>query len=163
MPGEVLARLAASPVRRLLLLAVLSCLGVLLIYVGVARPPATLGWQLFLLVLGVLALVLASRIWWATAAALELRPAGLFDADGTRICAIGDIASVERGTFAFKPTNGFAIRLKTGQPRAWAPGMWWRLGRRVGVGGVTPAAEGKIMADMLAAYVAEHQDGATAD
>jgi hypothetical protein len=45
------------------------------------------------------------------------------------------------------------IRLKTPASRVWAPGLWWRFGKRVGVGGVTPAGQGKAMADVIAARI----------
>ena len=38
---------------------------------------------------------------------------------------------------------------------AWAPGMWWRVGRRVGVGGLTGGAESRAVADALAAMLVE--------
>ncbi|PWE30521.1 hypothetical protein DDZ14_15295 [Maritimibacter sp. 55A14] len=160
MVSETIVRLGPSPARRVFSLAVLAVLGCLLIYIGLARPPAAALWQIFLIGLGALVLVLTSRMWWATAGMIELREDGLYDSDGTRICAIEDVEGVERGIFAFKPSNGFLIRLRRRYPRGWAPGMWWRLGRRVGVGGVTPGAQGRIMADMLTARIME--DGGAA-
>ena len=62
---------------------------------------------------------------------------------------MGNIASVDRGAFAFKPSNGFTVRLKSPAPRAWLPGLWWRLGRRVGVGGATPGKAARDMADVI--------------
>ena len=32
-------------------------------------------------------------------------------------------------------------------PAAWTPGIWWRLGRRIGVGGLT--GEDAAMAELL--------------
>ena len=35
------------------------------------------------------------------------------------------------------------------------PGLWWRIGRRIGVGGVTPASQSKVMADLITARLIE--------
>ena len=75
---------------------------------------------------------------------------GLRDGNGRLLCRMDQIAGVDRGAFAFKPSNGFLVKLKEPMPRVWQPGLWWRLGRRIGVGGVTPAGQGKFMADMIA-------------
>jgi hypothetical protein len=68
------------------------------------------------------------------------------------------IRSVERGAFAFKPSHGFTLVMKEKQPRAWAPGLWWRLGRRVGVGGVTSAGQTKFMAEQIALRIEDRND-----
>ena len=59
------------------------------------------------------------------------------------------VEGVERGAFAFKPSNGFLLRLSAPGPRAWSPGIWWRLDRRVGVGGVLRAGEARAAADLM--------------
>jgi len=46
-----------------------------------------------------------------------------------------------------KPTNGFVVRARNSMPAAWTPGIWWRLGRRIGVGRLT--GEGETMAELL--------------
>ena len=56
--NEVLAVTRASTGRRILGLTSLGLLGVLLIYIAFSRPPS-LGWQVFLLVIGGGALWLA--------------------------------------------------------------------------------------------------------
>ena len=63
---------------------------------------------------------------------------------GPSLHNLKNIARVERGLFAFKPSNGFLILLNNPMSRAWHPGLWWRFGRRIGIGGVTPQAEGKV-------------------
>ena len=45
-------------------------------------------------------------------------------------------------------TNGFVVRARNSMPAAWTPGIWWRMGRRIGVGGLT--GEGEAMAELLA-------------
>ena len=62
----------------------------------------------------------------------------LFDDSGVEICHLDDVAELEKGLHLFKPSSGFVLKLKTKQPAAWSPGLWWRIGHRVGVGGATP-------------------------
>ena len=155
MDDDVLAVVRASAPRRFLGIAMLLLLGLLLIYTAVVRPPAVLGWQVFLIGLGALCLWVAERMRHATALAVELTREGLRSSDGEVIAPLDQITSVDRGMFVFKPSNGFIVRLQKSAPRRWQPGLWWRLGARVGIGGVTPGAQSKIMADMLAVMVAE--------
>ena len=105
--------------------------------------------------------VAAGAFWCAdamrrgTASAVELTDNELRDADGTLIAAIADIESIDRGFFAFKPSNGFLIKTKTSNLRVWRPGLWWRVGRRIGIGGMTPGHQTKFMSEILAAMMAE--------
>ncbi|MGB8624087.1 MAG: hypothetical protein WCD16_14855 [Paracoccaceae bacterium] len=154
---EVLATVSASLPRRVFGLGVLLLLGGMVLYIGLARHHEVLGWQLFLMVFGVAVLWLAERMRRATALRVDLTRTGLFDSAGRELVRIEDIAGIERGTFAIKPSHGFVVRLKAAGPRAWAPGLWWRLGRRVGIGGVTPASQTKFMAEMLAGLLAERE------
>ena len=137
---EILATVSASAPRRMMGIIVLAALGGLLIYAGLAQPPASLGWQLFLLAAGGITLFLTERMRRASVMTLELTREGLRDTEG-RVLA--------RGVFAFKPSNGFVLTTRDVQERHWNPGLWWRVGRRVGVGGVTPAAQTKFMAEMI--------------
>ena len=75
------------------------------------------------------------------------------DSSGTVLARIDEIRSVVRGTFALKPSNGFTLVLNSKKPRAWMPGLWWRLGRRVGVGGVTNAGQAKFMAERISMMI----------
>ncbi|MEM8848776.1 MAG: hypothetical protein AAGE03_01940 [Pseudomonadota bacterium] len=146
--------LAPSPARRIFGLLTQGVLGLLLLWIAMAAPPEDLGWRAFLLVSGAIALILAIRGWTGSAVPLILSERGLYQADGTAVAPLDSIASIDRALFTFKPSNGFLIRLKEPLGRAWVPGMWWRIGRRVGVGGVTGGAETKIVADALSAMVA---------
>lgn len=154
MEDEVLARVSVSPLRRWLGITVLLGFGGVVLYVALATPPA-LGWQLFLLVIGLMALWLAERMRRATEQRIELTRTELRSSDGTCIAAIEDVEGLDRGTFAFKPSNGFLVRTRSAGARTWRPGVWWRLGRRVGVGGVTSAPQTKAMAQVLEALLAE--------
>lgn len=153
---EVLATVRASSGRRLVGLVSLGCLGLFLIYVAFSSSPA-FGWKMFLLALGVSAIWMADRMRRATSGAVELTSLGLRDSDGTMIARIEDIEHMDRGVFAFKPSNGFLLRTKPGtaSENVWRPGLWWRTGRRVGIGGMTPGNQTKFMSEIISAMMAE--------
>lgn len=151
---RILARIAPSPARRAFAVGVLGGLGALLELLAFLRPPASYPLQILLVVLGAMALILCVRLHAATGRSLILTAAGLRDSDGRELAAMDEITKVERGVFAFKPSNGFVLHLNGRKPGAWAPGLWWRTGRRIGVGGVISGAEGRAMADLISAALA---------
>lgn len=155
--NEVLAVVTASTGRRVLGLAALGFLAFLLIYIALLESPA-FGWRVFLLLCGGGALWAAMRMEQATRLQLELTETELRDSTGLVLARIENIQSMDRGMFAFKPSNGFLITLKTPTSRVWRPGLWWRFGRRIGVGGMTPGSQTKFMAEMISAMLAQ-RDG----
>lgn len=155
MTDEVLATVSASAPRRWLAVGMMGLLGALLLYIAFTSPPEVLGWQVFLIVIGILALVLADKTRRATERVVELTAEGLRDSEGEQIATLAEIDRINRGMFAMKPSNGFTLVLKQGRARAWQPGLWWAMGTRVGIGGVTPGSQTKFMAQMLEAMVAE--------
>lgn len=126
----------------------LSTVGVLVLYVALAQPPEPV-WQVFLLAVGGAAFWLAQRMWKATNDSIELTQTELRTGTGRLIAKVEDIEAIDQGVFAFKPSNGFLLKTKESAENSWAPGLWWRLGRRVGVGGMTTAAEAKFMLQLL--------------
>ncbi|MEL6293736.1 MAG: hypothetical protein AAFV87_00950 [Pseudomonadota bacterium] len=154
MSEDVLAIVQASKGRRLLGVVAMWSLGILLLYVAMVEPPA-IGWQLFLILMGAGAIWLAELMRRATALRLELTKTELRDSEGRILAQLDDIERVDRGVFAFKPSNGFLILRKSPAETAWRPGLWWRYGRRVGVGGMTSAAETKFMADAISTMLVE--------
>ena len=124
----------------------------MLILLAFVQPPA-FGWQLFLIALGAGTLVVAERLRSATMLGLIMTETDLRDTSGQILTTLGNIKSVDRGAFAFKPSNGFVLRLHKSAPRVWAPGLWWRFSTRIGVGGVTPAGPAKYMAEQIALRV----------
>jgi len=153
--SEPIHVLRPSAPRRAFGFVVQVVLGLTLLYLAVVHPPDVLGWRIFLIVLGIAALVLGQRGWTGSAQGIVLDAEGLREEDGRPIAPLDRIASVDRALFSFKPSNGFLIRLDAPLGRAWVPGMWWRIGRRVGIGGVTRAAETKVMADALSMMIAQ--------
>ncbi|KEJ89272.1 hypothetical protein [Sulfitobacter donghicola] len=153
-PNEVLATAEAGMGRRMIGMGSLGLLGILLIYIAIVQSPA-LEWRLFLLILGVATLWMADKMRRSTGSQIELTETELRDSDGTRIALIADIDGMDRGFFAFKPSNGFLLRTKEKAENEWRPGLWWRMGRRIGVGGMTPASQTKFMSEIIAAIMAQ--------
>ncbi|WP_353472867.1 hypothetical protein PVT71_02210 [Salipiger sp. H15] len=150
---KILARASATGPRRLIGVGTLGGLGLLLLWLAVTEPPAQIVWLVFLIVLGVAALWVAQVMWRATKRELLLTDEALTDSSGAVIARIENVAKVDRGAFALKPSNGFALTLKEPGARAWQPGLWWRTGRRVAVGGVTAARDTKPMADIISVLI----------
>ncbi|MEP3347827.1 MAG: hypothetical protein ABJN34_02345 [Litoreibacter sp.] len=155
--SEVIAGLVPSAPRRFFGVAVLYALGGLLLYLVLVQPPEGLHLIFLLGLIGAACIYGGYRMWDVTGEMIELTMDELRTSDGRVICRIDDVEKVDRGFFAFKPSNGFLMKLKQPHPKAWAPGLWWRVGKRVGVGGLTSGAQGKVMADTLAALIAHRQ------
>jgi hypothetical protein len=150
---RVLMRLVPSMGRRVFAVGVLYVLGALMIWIALSRPPG-MGWAMVLVAFGAAALWAGEILRRATGLVLVLTEAGLRDSSGRWLARWDEIAQVERGTFALKPSNGFLLMLKAPTGRAWVPGLWWRVGRRVGVGGVTPMRSTKFMGEQMALRLA---------
>lgn len=148
--------LTASMPRRVFGTAMLGGLGLLLVWMALATNPA-FPWRVALVAVGAGALWLARGLWLSTAGHVVLTGEGLVDQDGRVLAAMDDIAEVDRSAFAFKPSNGLLVKLKGRAVPGWAPGLWWRYGRRLGIGGVTASGDGRAMADLLKALMVERR------
>ena len=135
---------------------VIYTLGVLVLYVTFAEPPY-FALMVFMLALGFGALILGEKLRRATLTKIVMTDAAIGTSDGVVLAHLDQIISVDRGAFAFKPSNGFTLKVETKQPRSWAPGLWWRLGRYVGVGGVVSAGQSKFMAEQIALRIAARE------
>ncbi|EYD72704.1 hypothetical protein Lokhon_01507 [Limimaricola hongkongensis DSM 17492] len=146
--------LRAEPARRAMAVGVLYGFGGLCVYTALAQT-AQIGWSAALLGLGVAGLCAGEALRRATRRVLRLDDAGLRDSDGTVLAAWENIVAIERGSLSLKPTNGFTLRLARPAARAWRPGLWWRFGHRLGVGGVTSARATKAMAQAIEIRLAD--------
>ncbi|EPX85567.1 hypothetical protein [Salipiger mucosus] len=154
---EELMRAGATLPRRVIGTGTMAGLGLLLLWLVIDKPPEAVIWQVFLIVFGAGALWLAQIMWRATGRQLILTDAALEDSSGAVLVRVENVEKVDRSMFAMKPSNGFLVLLKEPQPRAWQPGLWWRSGRRVAIGGVTAARDTKPMADALSMLVMRHR------
>jgi hypothetical protein len=146
--------LAPSPPRLWFTVLSLGMLGGVLLWIALAQPPAGLGWRVLFLLAG-------GGILWGAISLVRLRDRSLVltaqalvDSHTGEICRIDDVEAISRGAFAAKPARGFTLQVAHQGERRWVPGLWWRIGRSVGVGGMTGAGQTRIMADMIEARVA---------
>ena len=146
---EILATLEVSAPRSWLGIAVTVLLGFLMFVIALTQPPQELHLLAVLIIVGIAALWSAWSMYKASTDAVILTRSALTSRSGTELCRIADIMSVDRGALAFKPSGGFLLGLRSRQSAAWVPGLWWRLGRRIGVGGVTRSAEARAMAELI--------------
>ncbi len=156
-PG-LLAVLHPSTPRRMVGSGALGLLGLAVLWLGAAGD-AGVPWRVGLALAGLLFLWAGRTLWRATAERIELREEGLVTGGGRRLAALSEIAAVNRGSFAVKPTNGFVLSLRSRHGATWAPGLYWRLGRTLGIGGATSGAAARAMADILTMRLAERGSG----
>lgn len=150
----VYASVGASKARRIFGLFALYTLGALVLLMVARQPPVPV-LAVAMLILGAGAIWAGERLRRATKNRLVLLATELRTSDGLLVASIDNIEKVERGAFAFKPSNGFTLVLKERSSRIWQPGLWWRSGRRVGVGGVVPSGEAKFMAEVISTWIAQ--------
>ena len=147
--NEVLMTVRTAPIRRWIGIGLLFILGMLVLYIALTAPPDTVLLRMFLIVLGLAAIWCGDKMRRATELALELTRTELRDSSGMVLARLDQVVAIDRGAFAFKPSNGFTLKLSSPGPRGWRPGLWWRIGKRVGIGGVVAAAQAKIMAETI--------------
>ena len=128
-------------------IAVMLALALLLLRAALGQGVVA---QALMIAAALAALALALAMWRGRADSLHWTEAGLTDAAGRLIAGRDAIARVERNPMALKPSNGFTLHLARPQPRAWRPGLYWRVGQRVGVGGLTAPGVAKALADRIA-------------
>jgi hypothetical protein len=147
-PDTILLAVTPSASRRALGAGSLAALGVILVSVGFEAQAL---WSLVFLVCAILAFVGAWSLWKSTADSIELTETHLRTSSGRILTPVANVAGVDRGVFAFKPSNGFLVKLKDPIGKGWSPGLWWRRGRYLGVGGVLPGGQTRAMAEILTA------------
>lgn len=148
MQDDVIISLRTSTPRGWFGLALLGILGFLLVYLGFTLNADLLG-RAFMIALGIFALYGVTQMYRSVQTELELTNTELREQGGQVIATMAQINSLDRGMFAFKPSNGFILRLNTSAGFVWRPGLYWRVGKRVGIGGVTHAPQTKAMAEVL--------------
>jgi hypothetical protein len=123
-----------------------------LLLFSLALAPETLPvWRFIFAGGGLLSFWGATGLWSATRDGLVLTREVLRTSSGEVLARVEDVQNVDRGAFAFKPSHGFLVTTTASGRRRWAPGLWWRAGRRVGVGGTLSGGETRAMAELLAA------------
>ncbi|GAB5448196.1 hypothetical protein [Gymnodinialimonas sp.] len=155
-PNEHLASIHPRPARRVVAVGMIVALAVIVWTVAALRPPESFAYMLMLVFFGAGCFWLAYGMWHASAREIELTRSELREVDGRVLCRMDNVARVDRGAFAFKPAGGFLVRLKAPEgPGVYAPGVWWRWGRTLAIGGVTARQDGKNVADMMIVMMLE--------
>ena len=153
MSDSVIAKLEASPVRRSLALLVMLLLGFLLVYLAITTD-ASFFHKVFLVIVAAAVLWMARAMQRGTKGHIELRETGLFFENGQCLTLINEITRIDRGVFAFKPSNGFVVSLNQKTQGAWVPGLYWKFSTKIGIGGITTPSDAKFMADTSAVLIA---------
>ena len=78
----------------------------------------------------------------------------IYTNSGVELCRLDEVADLQRGMAMLKPSGGFIILLTGDAPRGWSPGLWWRYGTRIGVGGAVSTRACKHMADSISGALA---------
>ena len=139
--------LEPTPARTATGIGVMVALAALLLRAALGQGPLS---QAAMIAVAVAALALALSLWRGRGDSLHWTAQGLVDGQGRVIAARHAIARVDRSPLSLKPSNGFNLAMKGPQPRTWQPGLYWCLGRRIGIGGLTPPGVAKAMADRIA-------------
>ncbi|MDE0111848.1 MAG: hypothetical protein OXI87_06855 [Albidovulum sp.] len=150
---EVLCSLEPSPSRALIGAFMLVLLAGFLFYIGFGDTSTHLASRVAIPALGIASLYSAFRIYSVSQDKILLTRDALRTRDGTLVANVGNIERVETGLLAMKPSNGFLVVLKEPMRRAWYPGLWWRFGKRIGIGGITSKHGGKVMAGAIASLM----------
>jgi len=151
MEEQVIARLAPTPARRIIAAGSLLGLGLVILWLAANQPAQSAGLLSGLVVLALASVALSVLIWRATGVGLILTATEMRDTADRRLFLLSEVEQIEKGVLAWKPAGGFAVVLNKPQKRVWVPGIWWRLGRRVMIGGATNSGEAKAMADLMRA------------
>jgi hypothetical protein len=155
--SEIIARLQIAPFRRWAGGIVLALIGVGLIYSGLVYPPSTLLGRLAIFLLGSLVLLQAYWNLQVRSGSLILKEDGLWVEDGPQLAALDNIETVQVSAFSIKPSNGFAVVLRSPVRFKWVPGLYWCVGRRIGVGGATHPSQAKAMAELLSRLIMDRE------
>ena len=155
---EVLAELPRSTPRMWIGVAMLACLGALLVSIAAQAPEMSLISRGLFFLIAACALFLAWSMVRTGVVSVRLTRDRLTASNGRVLCDVDQIVSVDRGFVIYKPSNGFVLKLNTEPGRAWEPGLWWRVGSRIGLGGTTSGTAAKNMAEIIAMLLRE-RDG----
>lgn len=153
--SEIIVKIQPSFGRRLFGIIILCLSALVMLNFALKGSAHSTVLKFILFGLGVMFLWQAQSSWRFANAALILKREGLFDDQDRLICSMSNIAGVDRGWFSFKPSNGFLLRLKKPVGRKWYPGLFWLIGKRMGVGGAISPVQTKEMSDKLILLIEE--------
>ena len=82
---------------------------------------------------------------------------GLFNLDKSPICKMHEIDRVDASPYTFKSANGFIIILKTKNSFESVPGLYWKVGKRISIGGLVSKNESKFLSGLLLQFLEEQK------
>ena len=147
---EILLSIGPSRARRMFAVFCFAALAFVLVGLLLQGDPNLL-WQAIFLAAAMVSVYGAIRLYKGTDDEIELTRTELRTRSGRHLTTVENVKAVERGPFAFKPSNGFLVRLKQPSGRGWAPGLYWQRGRYLGIGGAINAGNTRAMAEILSA------------
>jgi len=156
--GDVIVEIRPSAFRRGVSLVAIGAVAAILVSFAVGGQDMSLVWRGFIVLFGLGCLALGYRFFKATSVSLQLTKEELRDSTGRVLFRLDDIHRVDRGAFALKPSNGMSVFLKKPGIAAWEPGLWWRFGKRIGIGGATAPAQAKAIVETLTLLQAEREN-----
>ena len=159
MTDTILATLSPARARRWMSTGLVFALAIIFLVLAATSPTAGMSQRILLLALGLGSLWVASLSLRGQGRSLVLTDTVLMDSEGQILAHVSDMTKVDRSAFAFKPSNGFMLRLARPAPRAWVPGLYWRVGDRVAIGGATNPAETRNMADQIGLLLEARKTG----
>jgi hypothetical protein len=146
----IILSIGPSPARRYFAVICFVTLALVLIGLVVQGSPSFV-WQAFFLGTAIASLLGAKRLYQGTDDEIELTRSELRTKSGRLLTTIDNVNVVERGPFAFKPSNGFLVRLHAPCGKGWTPGLFWQRGTYLGVGGAINAGHTRAMAEAITA------------
>ncbi len=104
---------------------------------------------LFVYVLAMLTLFGCFKFYQNTREELLLYEDRVASSSGELLFEVSNVKSIDNSLLSFKPSNGALIYLKSPMPMKVHYGLWWRVGKKVGIGGCTNRAEVNVMVDII--------------
>lgn len=146
----IILSIGPSSARRYFAVICFVALAVVLIGLVIQGSPNFL-WQVVFLGTAIASLFGAKRLYQGTDDEIELTREELRTKSGRLLTTIDNVRVVERGPFAFKPSNGFLVRLHEPSGQGWTPGLFWQRGSYLGIGGAINAGHTRAMAEAITA------------
>ena len=78
-----------------------------------------------------------------------LNQEGIFNLDNSIVCRIEDIETIDTSPYTFRSANGFIVFLRERSTFKIVPGLYWRLGNRISIGGLVSKAESKFLSTTM--------------
>lgn len=156
---NIILKLKPSRGRRIVGAVLLMLCGFFILFYTVFAAQDALFFRVAALLIGALFLWQAQWNLRVSNTTITLTKEGLYAANGDLICRVSNMVEIDDGWFSFKPSNGFLVRLYEAEDPKWARGLYWRIGKRLGVGGAIEPAEVKALSAQLSLLIRERSMG----